>query len=581
MKIIEKISTIILSHEGYQKLTGKLYNGASTLLELFENKVSESPNEDILGAINSNNEIEYMTYKEVDYCTRKLGHYFSKITSPGDTIGIASENRPEWLITEFATYFAKCTNTSFHIDFDKFAMSYACLLTKIKILVTSSKMIESIILKIQNGYLKEHILLEKIILMDYDDKAIELCRQEGYEVITLPQILFNDFLPHNPNLESSANNCYDATTIVEKVKKYLIHNENYVIPIDQSRDKPSSQDIASFCFTNGTTGISKGVILTHSNFIYQIEGFYQGSEHFGLFDLSSSDVYISYLPLSHVLERLCVAICFAKGTKIGFYRGDNTGLLKDLQIIAPSFIPTTPYVLRSFYEKIESKVSSFNLQKRSIFKAALDLKIRLQRYGIFQMKPLDNLIFKEVINSFGGNLRGCICGGASADPYIIKYLQAVLNIRIFQGYGMTEGLGANIISTVDDISSSSVGIPFPTTIIKLVNLDESHVNANFATPMKVHMKGYSVTSGYLQPTEDDYKLLNENEEYAKVGKVLKLDSEGYIITGDIATYENGKLQILGKYKNLIKLQNEEYISPDDIEAKLQSFFKFKGVNLFN
>lgn len=581
MKIGKALETIIKA-DGYSDLTGKLKDGSSTLLELFENKVSNSPDYGIFGAINGENKIEYMTYKQADFCSRKLGNYFSTITTLRDVIGIASVNRPECLIAEYATYYANCINSSININFDENALGYTLFLTKMEVLVVSSHLAKSIIKKIEDSPLKKHIKLKNIVLMDHDEKIMEICKKAGYVVTSFSEIIFgNQISSANPQNSNNLENEYFSTetTIVKKVSKYFNETkDNYKHPEMLRKNTPKPGDIASYCFTSGTSGSPKGVKLTHSNFIYQIEGFCLGSEKYHLFEALPSDVYMSYLPLSHVLERLCVCICMFKNSKIGFYCGKKENFSKDLKTISPSFLPTVPLVLKKFYENIEKEVSALSFYKRCIFRAALNIKMKLQKIGIFKIKIIDNIIFSKVVKSFGGNLRACLCGGASIDPYLIEYLQAVLNIKIFQGYGQTETLGASMLNRMNDNSSSSIGYLFPTTVAKLVSLSES------VQTKECHLllRGHSITSGYLQPTMEDYTILDKIEGYKNLREKLSesiFDKDGFLITGDIVIFKDKKFFYHTRSSESLKLDNGEYISLTNIEDLMTTKCKFEEVYL--
>ena len=155
---IRELTSLLLKHEGFDKLTGKLpISNASTLLELFKSKAANSSDTKAFSVLNHNNELEYMNFKEANFCAKKLGSYLSTITEPREVVGIASVNRPEWVLAEYATYYANCVNTPLHVTFDGNSLSYILFLTKMKTLVISSSLAESIISKMRTGLLKDQI----------------------------------------------------------------------------------------------------------------------------------------------------------------------------------------------------------------------------------------------------------------------------------------------------------------------------------------------------------------------------------------------------------------------------------------
>lgn len=581
---IKVYNTLFLESEGFSSLTGKTEDGSSTLLEVLQSKAKKFPSRSILGAINKALEIEYMSYLDTDSCAKKLAQYLIKITEPGDIIGIASANRPEWLISEYATYYSSCINAPLYSTFKEDALSYILSATQMKILIASPSFAKMVVDRVINYTTSDLIQLKYIILMENDKEISDYCEGKGLNVISLNDILFGDL---TVNKDYFFDNNF---TICAKAANYF-HDQpqNTSKSDEQLRAFPKPDDIATICFTSGTTGVPKGVLLTHSNFIAQIEGFEIAGKKYDTFIIDNNSLYFSCLPLSHVFERVVIVNCISTCSKICFFRGDKNKIGEDIKLVQPTFIAAVPKILESFYLKIEENVSKKKFYERFVYRSAVSLKIFLQKHNIHSVEFLDKTIFKPIHIAFGGKIKDILCGGASIDPYLIKYLRAVLGANIFQGYGQTEGLGANIVSTQNMNDASSVGIPFPSTRVKLESIENG---PNGASPEKaLFLRGPAITKGYFIPSDEILnKLLATGKFKFSIESIKEspFDEDGWLITGDVVIYQDKKFYIIGRTKDLVKLHNGEYISPENIENKLKEndlikdlfISKIKGVDRF-
>lgn len=503
------------THVGFKELKGSLKDGSKTLLEMLINRVRTQPNREIFGTIIDEN-ISYLSYEAMDLKARRLAVFLEKITEEKEIIGIASNSRVEWIIAEYASYYANCINAPVYNNFTESTLCDIVEMTKMNIIIAS---IDSAKTLIEGVYSKcEEHKFKHIILMDRSDDLIDMCKSKDIKITVLDDIINNeDNLDCNP-----------------------------------TRKHPKFEDIASICFTSGTGGKPKGVKLTHSNFIAHLEGFEIGSKSYDVINVNRNDVYISYLPLAHVFERICVCICIDVGGKVCFYRGLREKIAEDYKIIQPTFIVAVPKVLKLFHDTIEKKVMERGFLQRAVFRVGMKYKMFMQRFGIYRSWLWDTILFGKIANLFGGRIRAGLCGGAIVDPDLISYMEAILSAKIFQGYGQTEGLGANVLSSFSCNDPATIGIPFISTKIKLESLDSKYPSDN----KKLLMKGPGISRGYYGQKER-----GEDE---------------WLDTGDIVKLANGCLYIVGRYKDQMKLGNGEYIDPETLETYIQE--KVKKIN---
>lgn len=148
-------------------------------------------------------------------------------------------------------------------------------------------------------------------------------------------------------------------------------------------------------------------------------------------------------------------------------------------------------------------------------------------------------------NEFGGAMKLCLCGGAQVNPEVVDYMQIVMYMKIFQGYGQTEGIGANIVSPVDTLDSSSVGIPFITTQCKIIADKDIPENS-----YHLFLRGPAIMEGYYNQPELTKKAFT---------------SDGWLITGDIVTVKDNMFYITARSKDIFKTSFGEYITPEKVE----------------
>ncbi len=303
-------------------------------------------------------------------------------------------------------------------------------------------------------------------------------------------------------------------------------------------------DLATIVYTSGTTGRPKGVMLSHHNILSNA----WAAAHCGTF--GSREVFVSFLPLSHMLERTAgYYFPMMLGAEVAFSRSVQQ-LAEDLKIHRPTMLISVPRIYERVYLKIMAGLNKQPQWKQSLFKAAIKLGWARFQYAqgraswrlAFMLWPvLDQLVAKKVRHGLGGQLRYAICGGAAMPPEIAKTFIA-LGLPIVQGYGLTEASPVIAVNRPEDNVPESIGVAVPGVEVKIGAQDE------------LLARGPNIMLGYWQ---------NEAATAAVV------DSDGWLHSGDQARMEaDGHLYITGRLKEIIVLANGEKIPPADMEMAI-------------
>ncbi|CAA9988583.1 acyl-CoA synthetase, putative [Plasmodium knowlesi strain H] len=315
------------------------------------------------------------------------------------------------------------------------------------------------------------------------------------------------------------------------------------------------KDIACICYTSGTTGYPKGVIMTNGNFVAQLASSITGPSRMTLLDINENDTHISYLPLAHIYERIMVLVFCAQGVRTGYYSGNVQTLVEDIQELKPTLFISVPRLYNRIHERIFNSLKKKSSVVQSLFNKGLEHKIKkLNNNGIPFHFFWDKLVFNKAKKILGGNVRAMLNGSAPISPDVVKKLKAVFSVPIFEGYGMTETLGPAFISHSTDVNIGHIGGPVPCVEYRVVSVPEMNYLITDNPPRgELHLRGPAITNlGY-------FKLEKETNDF--------IDNEGWISTGDIVSFsENGSITIIDRKKNIFKLSQGEYIAVEKIES---------------
>jgi len=425
---------------------------------------------------------------------------------PGDKIAILSNNRPEWTMCDFAGF---------------------CL--------------RGIVIPIYQTLPPNQIAY---ILNDSQARAIFVEDQSQFDKITQikDQVSSLEFILSFENIIDAAGKVETVEQLLEHGKTFQQQHPNY---FEKSMNSIQPKDICSIVYTSGTTGEPKGVMLHHFGFLTDIIN----AE--SVLNLLPDDVFLSFLPLSHLYERLAGHWCpIYRGATIHYAQGIDT-VINDIAEARPTVMVSVPRLYEKIATAVMDKVEQGSFLKKKIFYWALStgLKYHQQKNHGSTSKWLeskyhiaDKLVFNKIKQKLGGRFRYPIAGGAPLSVETLKFFEA-LGLPIIEGYGMTETHLIITLTPPGETRYGSCGKPIP------------GIRVNIGEDGEVLIAGDTVMAGYYNKPELTSEII---------------DADGWLHTGDIGNLdENNFLFLTDRKKNIIVTSGGKNIASAPIENLLK------------
>jgi long-chain acyl-CoA synthetase len=329
-------------------------------------------------------------------------------------------------------------------------------------------------------------------------------------------------------------------------------------------NNPSPSDIVTINYTSGTTGAPKGVVLTHQAAVAATAA--------GLLTVTQArgDTMCSYLPLAHIYARLAEHTAFWGGARIGYFHGNIVELVDDLKLLRPTGFMSVPRLYSRFGTAVRAatvEAPGFKgaLSRHIIAAKTANLKNPDPSQATIRHALYDRIWAKKVAAALGlDRARYMVSGSAPLDPTLQDFLRISTGADVIQGYGLTESYACGLAQSTEDLSSGNCGRLAPCTEACLVSLPDMEYSVDDKPYPRgeLLLRGTNMFREYFKNPEETSKAMTE---------------DGWFRTGDVCRVdEMGRFVIIDRRKNVLKLAQGEYISPERLEGLIMSELGYLG-----
>ncbi len=428
--------------------------------------------------------------------------------APGDRVAIFSENRAGWAIADFSIQSVQAITVPIYATNTAEQAAYVVNHSGSKLIFVSNR----------HQY-------DKLLSVRDQMPSLEL-------VVSFERFLGSEKLP-----------VYTLYQLME-ISEPLSDEDRQ--RIEQQIDAVQPEDLITIIYTSGTTGVPKGVMLTQYNMLHNVYYSLEKLEALGL-----DEVFLSFLPLSHVLERTAGYYApLMTGCHVAFCESVDK-VVENIKEVRPTVMVSVPRLFEKIHGRVYEDVHKMPLLRRNIFHKAVEIgrEYIMRRYieprplGLLRIKYrfFDWLVFSKIRKRFGGRLRYFISGGAPLDKHINEFMWTI-GIPTFEGYGLTETSPAVALNSPWKVRFGSVGTPVPGTELRLAEDGELQV------------RGPQVMRGYYKAPEETAKVLQDG--WFSTGDIAKIDDDGYVF-------------IVDRKKEIIITAGGKNIAPQPLENLLR------------
>lgn len=468
-------------------------------------------------------EYETINWDQVSEDVHMLAAYLVKHgIEAGDRVAILSENRYEWAVVDLALQLIGGINVSLYTSLP----ANQC----------------------------EYILQNSEAKMFFVSTGIQL--KKAREVFDNCEHLNRIIAFDEPNVTSYLDDSY--VMLFEKaMTEGLKSLPNFKNEIRNRSKRIQPEDLATLIYTSGTTGKPKGAMLTHRNIVSNVKAAHQQ------ININEDDRCLSFLPLCHSFERTAGYYAMMAGGAEIYYAESVDTVAKNMTEARPTIIMSVPRLFEKIYNLVTKSVEEGTAVKQKIFEWAQNIgrKYADGKRGLvtLQKKLADKLVFEKLKERTGGRIRFFVSGGAALPAEIGHFFMGA-GLHIIEGYGLTETSPVMCCNTYGDEQMGTVGKVLPGVTVAIQRLEDGQIISELSgedypsdhssEQGEILCKGPNVMKGYWK-----------NEEATRE----MIDSDGYLHTGDVGKFVDGKLQITDRIKHMIVNAGGKNIYPGPIE----------------
>eukprot|EP00892_Ulva_mutabilis_P009905 jgi/Ulvmu1/7287/UM035_0075.1 len=492
------------------------------LYESFENTVNAHAEYPCLGWRPVQNgqaqDYSFMSYGEVHKTVSSVGSALKAVgVQRGSAVGVYAVNSPEWMMTMKAADFCGGMTVPLYDTFGADAVEYIIKHSGLKVIFVSTDKLSTIakVLPAIKDQITQVVVWSSTPGEEVDSSTLEEAEQAG-----IPVMEWGKFVALGASKPEQAT------------------------PGDFT-------DLCTIMYTSGTTGAPKGVEISHEAVITSSAALLQLVGEFGV-PVGKDDVFLSYLPLAHIFDRVAEETFLCIGGRIGYWQGNVKRLMDDVGALKPTIFVGVPRIFDRIYTGVSDKVKTSSTFKRMVFNASYSIKSHFVKLGRCTLPIVDGLAFKAVQQRLGGRVRLVVSGGAPLANHVEEFLKVTLCCPVAQGYGLTETCAASFIANpFKPEQATTVGAPVSALQVCLKSIPDMGYDATAEPPKgEVCVRGPAVFTGY-------------HKEPEKTAEVLV---DGWFHTGDVGMFcDDGSLKIIDRKKNFFKLSHGEYVAAEKIE----------------